>query len=397
MKTIMMKILAATLVLLALTGISASALAQEAENITAACAFEVSGGRKPTQFTDGEYTSYWLSDERKGAYIDITAPADAPMHGLYICFADMPKAWEIQKQDADGKWTTLVSGDTRFLHTFVPLEGENHVRFVSTGKKEAVKINELMVLGEGELPDWVQLWQEPDEKIDLLVISAHPDDELIFFGGTVPTYAVERGYSVLVTYMTRSNSTRSSELLNGLWHMGMRTYPQIGSFYDGYSLTLENGYKKWPKNQVRSFITELIRKYKPEVVLTHDLNGEYGHGAHRVTADATRYCVEHAMEADFQKKSAEAYGTWQVKKLYLHLYPENQITMDWRVPLEAFGGKTGLELAREAYALHITQQSTPFVIEDSGETSCALFGLAYTTVGPDTVGGDFMENITGEE
>ena len=132
-------------------------------------------------------------------------------------------------------------------------------------------------------------------------------------------------------------------------------------------------------------------------MLTHDLDGEYGHGAHRVTADATLYCVEHAADASFQEKSAALYGTSQVKKLYLHLYPENQITMDWRVPLEAFGGKTGLELAREAYALHVTQQTTPFVIEDSGETSCALFGLAYTTVGADTAGGDFFENIVQGE
>ena len=386
----------AALTLLALL-FAVPACAQEAENITAQCEFTASGGRKTSQFTDGAYTSYWLSDERKGAYVEMRAPEDTPMYGLYICFGQMPAAWEIQRQDENGQWTACIQGDTRFLHAYVPLEGETHLRLVSTGKKEAMKINELMVLGAGVVPDWVQIWQEAPEKVDLLVISAHPDDELIFFGGTVPTYAAERGMNVLVAYMTASNTTRSSELLNGLWLMGQRIYPAIGPFYDGYSLTLENGYKKWPKNQVRAFLTELIRRYRPDVVLTHDLDGEYGHGAHRVTADATLYCVEHAADASFQEKSAALYGTWQVKKLYLHLYPENQITMDWRVPLEAFGGKTGLELAREAYALHVTQQTTPFVIEDSGETSCALFGLAYTTVGADTAGGDFFENIVQGE
>ena len=226
-----------------------------------------------------------------------------------------------------------------------------------------------------------------------MLISAHPDDELIFFGGTVPTYAVERGLSVLVLYMTSSNTTRSSELLNGLWHMGMRTYPVIGPFYDGYSRTLEKGYQKWPKQQARALVAGLIRLYRPEVLVTHDVNGEYGHGAHRVCADVARYCVEHTADPAFDAQSAGTYGVWQVKKLYLHLYPENQITMNWRVPLESMGGRTGLELAREAYALHVTQQNTPFVIEDSGEMSCALFGLAYSTVGADKNGGDFMENI----
>ena len=50
--------------------------------------------------------------------------------------------------------------------------------------------------------------------------------------------------------------------------------------------------------------------------------------------------------------STIAYGTWQVKKLYLHLYPENQITFDWTVPLKSMNGATGIELAEEAYTLH---------------------------------------------
>ncbi len=30
--------------------------------------------------------------------------------------------------------------------------------------------------------------------------------------------------------MSYSNTTRRSELLNGLWHMGLRQYPVIGEF-----------------------------------------------------------------------------------------------------------------------------------------------------------------------
>ncbi|MBR5226169.1 MAG: phosphodiester glycosidase family protein, partial [Clostridia bacterium] len=46
-----------------------------------------------------------------------------------------------------------------------------------------------------------------------------------------------------------------------------------------------------------------------------------------------------------------------------------------------------------AYELHVTQQTTDFVVTDQGKTSCAEFGLAYTTVGQDSFGGDFYENI----
>ena len=71
------------------------------------------------------------------------------------------------------------------------------------------------------------------------------------------------------------------------------------------------------------------------------MKGDQGHleGHRRLTAaDGTRYL-----------ESAEKYGAWQVKKLYLHLYDTASITMDWRVPLAAFDGKTALYYAKKNY------------------------------------------------
>ena len=72
---------------------------------------------------------------------------------------------------------------------------------------------------------------------------------------------------------------------------------------------------------------------------------------------------------------------------------ENTIFMDWHVPLESMGGKTGLELAQEAYAYHVTQQSTSFTVTDEGRTGNAKFSLVYSQVGEDQIGGDFFENL----
>ena len=47
-----------------------------------------------------------------------------------------------------------------------------------------------------------------------LVVVAHPDDELIFFGGTIPTYAVEKNMNVVVAYMSYSNTTRRSHYIS---------------------------------------------------------------------------------------------------------------------------------------------------------------------------------------
>lgn len=392
----MKKWLIALLTLLALS--LSVAFAAEANDITEDCKFKVcSSGRKYTLMTDKKYTSYWESNKIKTPWIAITAPEGKPIAGLYVCFGNMPESWEIQTSDDGKDWFTAVPGDTRFLHAYVALpQPAQHVRLaVTSEKKTALRINDLFVLSEGDLPDWVQVWQPTEEKADILFLSTHPDDELIFFGGAIPTYAVEQQRKVVVAYFTRSNTTRSSELLNGLWHMGVRTYPVIGNFKDSYAKNLKAAYKTaGGKGKVNEWIVGLYRQYKPEVVVTQDTNGEYGHKQHMMIADAAQNCIALAANEDEFTASTIAYGTWQVKKLYLHLYPENQITFDWTVPLKSMNGATGIELAEEAYTLHKTQASSGMSVTETGtKYDNRVFGLAFTTVGEDLRKDDFLENI----
>lgn len=392
----MKKWLIALLTLLALS--LSVAFAAEANDITEDCKFKVcSSGRKYTLMTDKKYTSYWESNKIKTPWIAITAPEGKPIAGLYVCFGNMPESWEIQTSDDGKDWFTAVPGDTRFLHAYVALpQPAQHVRLaVTSEKKTALRINDLFVLSEGDLPDWVQVWQPTEEKADILFLSTHPDDELIFFGGAIPTYAVEQQRKVVVAYFTRSNTTRSSELLNGLWHMGVRTYPVIGNFKDSYAKNLKAAYKSaGGKGKVNEWIVGLYRQYKPEVVVTQDTNGEYGHKQHMMIADAAQNCIALAANEDAFTASTIAYGTWQVKKLYLHLYPENQITFDWTVPLKSMNGATGIELAEEAYTLHKTQASSGMSVTETGtKYDNRVFGLAFTTVGEDVRKDDFLENI----
>ena len=392
----MKKWLIALLTLLALS--LSVAFAAEANDITEDCKFKVcSSGRKYTLMTDKKYTSYWESNKIKTPWIAITAPEGKPIAGLYVCFGNMPESWEIQTSDDGKDWFNAVPGDTRFLHAYVALpQPAQHVRLaVTSEKKTALRINDLFVLSEGDLPDWVQVWQPTEEKADILFLSTHPDDELIFFGGAIPTYAVEQQRKVVVAYFTRSNTTRSSELLNGLWHMGVRTYPVIGNFKDSYAKNLKAAYKSaGGKGKVNEWIVGLYRQYKPEVVVTQDTNGEYGHKQHMMIADAAQNCIALAANEDEFTASTIAYGTWQVKKLYLHLYPENQITFDWTVPLKSMNGATGIELAEEAYTLHKTQASSGMSVTETGtKYDNRVFGLAFTTVGEDVRKDDFLENI----
>ena len=395
----------ALLILLASSLACMPALAEgsAAEDITS---FAELSPRSPrhglTSLSDRKYTTPWETAERKNPYVQALLPKDKPCSSLYICFGKMPAQWEVQTLEG-GNWVTLLSGGTDYLHAWLALpKPVASLRIVATGtKKTTLLLNELFLFGPGEVPDWVQKWEPTGEKADLLVLAAHPDDELLFMGGTIPHYAVALGKKVVACYMTPSNTTRSSELLNGLWSMGVRNYPVIGPFGDGYSGDLKKGYSRWGgKDKVRAYVTELLRKYRPDVVVTHDIKGEYGHGAHQVCADVAIWSVEHAADPKVFPKSAEEFGVFDVPKLYLHLYAQNPIVMDWRIPNEALGGRTPLQAAGDAYACHVTQKNAgtavigkDFEVTDEGEFSCNRFGLYRTTVGPDTGKNDFLENI----
>ena len=387
--------------------------ADKAEDLTAGCTLNVVD--KPGKIkciTDGKYTTFWESSSRKKPYIIISS--NEPIYGLYLCFQKMPDTYVIQKESGDDWVTVAEGGNPRFHHAFFELDGLKKIRILSTmEKKNVMGFNEIYAFGRGEVPAWVQRWEEPAEKADLLVLVAHPDDELLFTGGAIPTYGGEKGKQVEVAYLTYSNTTRRSEALNGLWAMGVRNYPVFGGFSDSYSngktnsAKLTAAYKKaGGKQKVLDWVNELYRRFKPEVVITHAENGEYGHAQHIMTADAARNCFTLAADAGQSPDSAQAYGTWQVKKLYLHQYGEEaeQTVLDWDQPLSAFDGKTGAQLASEAFAMHESQDGmgmkikgkfVAFTVEETGAKMFPYdhFGLQSTTVGPDEAKNDLFEHI----
>lgn len=388
---------------------AAPGLAETARDITPNAKMTASTHRPSSvRVSDRDYATIWNS--LKGRRENLEFETDEPCYGIYLCSGmEKPAPWVVEAREGK-KWVQAARGEGRYGHEYVPLDGLTHFRVRLENTAQLVfSVNEIYLLSEGELPDWVQLWEPPVEKADLMILVGHPDDEILFFGGMIPTYAGERKLDVAVCYLTCNTPGRRSELLNGLWYCGIRNYPDIGNFWDKYSLTLNKLYKTWGQNTVYKYVTALLRRYRPEVVATQDVNGEYGHAAHMVCADALLHCVTTAADPSLYPDSLHTYGAWQVKKLYIHLYPENRTEFDWYVPLESKGGKTGYETAAEAYKLYVSQQKAGqrnpdtnefeyFIVEPRGsEMSSYLFGLAYTTVGPDELGQDLFEHVPGYE
>ena len=402
--------------LLILLLVTAFAEAEEAEDLTPKCTVKAVNNKNVVHITDGKYTSFWESGKTKKPWVTISS--EKPIYGLYLCFQKLPDSYAVQKASGD-EWVTIAEGGTpRFHHAFFELDGVKKVRVISTMEKaNSMGFNEIYAFGEGKVPEWVQRWEEPVDKAEILFMIAHPDDELLFTGGAIPTYAVEKGQKVEVVYFTSSNTTRRSEALNGLWSMGVRNYPVFGSFADRYSngksvaAKANAAYKAaGGKQKVLDWVNELFRRFKPEVVVTHGQKGEYGHAQHILMADASMKCFTLAADVNESPESAREYGTWQVKKLYLHQLGEdgNETVLDWNEPLEAFGGKTGAQLAAEAFALHVSQKGMGagtgknfkvFTVETTGAVDYPYdhFVLQETTVGPDEAKDDFLEHIDTEE
>ena len=401
----MKKILTGCLAVFLLLCVYGLAVCEEAAEITEGLTFESNGLNEDFQLMrDGDFSSYFPMKEKNSTLL---IKSETPVRSVYVMLFDKydaPLGYDIQVGDGKGGWQTVAKGGEYLTQWFALEESVQELRICGTSK-ERLRLAELQLYGEGDRPkechDWITL-----EKCDMMLLSAHPDDETLWFAGLLPTYAGERGLRVQLAVMAPTGGERKLELLHAIWHSGVTAYPEFIGLVDKNGKTVEGQYTAWRgKNRVLRLVTDVIRKYKPEVMVTHGEKGEYGHGAHRAACDAAKQCVKLAAKKSSFTNSVKQYGTWQVKKLYLHEYTKNVIPCDWSVPLEAFGGKTGYEVASESFMYHRSQVKRGWMLNPDGsvkngkgplEHDNSLFGLYFTKVGEDTGTGDFMEHITLE-
>ncbi len=318
----------------------------------------------------------------------ITVTASDPMYGLYIEWYEVPQEWTLQYNDKSVK-----AGTNGFLHEYVALEGGASEVTLSFASKSS--ICNITAYSDGKLPSDVQTWKPHCEQADMLVLSAHADDEVLFLGGVIAEYAGNEGLAVQVVYFstyTTGTVIREHEKLDGLWAMGVKNYPEMGTFDDIYADGLASAEKTFGYDKTLAYVVEMIRKYKPLVCVTQDTNGEYGHGTHMLISKAMQEAVTVSMDNSIYPESAATYGVYDVPKTYIHLYGENQIHLDCRKPLENMGGQNAVEVASAAYKQHVSQQWCWFYVSDTYEYSIAEFGMCRSTVGADT-GNDMMEHL----
>jgi LmbE family N-acetylglucosaminyl deacetylase len=359
----------------------------------------ISSGQDSSVLHDEKYSTSIKLDE--GTLV--TVSSETKMHGLYIIWDSMVPEWTLKIGD-----NSYTYGKYNFLHEYIELPEEtNELTIVipNAGDQTPIKglnkmrISDIMAFDTADVPIWVQKWEPTCEEADILAFSTHSDDEQIFLGGITPIYQAEKNMRVQFAFFTTHwngyEPIREHEKLNGLWLAGAKYYPIMGIFDDAYSKTYEGAAQTINEDEAALFETRIIRRVHPQVVVTQDyLNGEYGHGQHIFMATNTIKAVEFAADENYDPDSVAQYGVWNVLKFYVHLNSDEPTVLDMRSPLESFGGKRAIDVARQAYLCHQTQQWCDFSVDDYGPYSAANWGLYKTNVGPDVAKNDLMENLT---
>lgn len=307
-----------------------------------------------------EYTSVFinenattkLSDNNYNTYVTlntgdtITIENTETFNYVYIIYYVESMTGTINYND-----TSTRIGENNFLHECIKLDEETNK--ITINYDDTVRIKEIFLFNE-TLPNWVQTWNKPLDKADILLFSTHSDDEHLFFAGLIPSM-IASGKNIQVVYLTHHNDNpkRLDEQLNGLWAVGLRNYPVLGAFPDAYSESLNGAttnlsYAGFSLDDVIKFQIDIIKRFKPLVVVNHDEAGEYSHGQHILNTHALKEALN-LLEDEYKPE-----------KVYLHLYAENPITMNYDIPLEYYNGMTAFEVSKLGYAEHDSQQYTWF-------------------------------------
>ncbi len=375
----------------------------QAKNITDEVTIRAENFESISRLTDGA--------ENKGAKTDngkLFIKSNEIIGSIYIVFNSDAVNWDLSCEHG-----TVTCGEYGFLHEYVEIEKSiGETKELTLHFKNNTDISEIYVFSSGDKPEWVQVWKAPAEHADILLFVAHSDDDQLFFAGLIPYYSA-KGYTVQVSYLTYHNDTmrRRHELLNGLWVAGTKYYPFYEKFDDFLIEDLDRTISEYERRgteyeELEGFVVECIRRSKPQVVVSHDPDGEYGHGMHMLLSKLVQDSVNVCPDENRYPDSASKYGVWCQKKTYLHLYEQNKLTFDIDTPMEELNGKTPFQVSQDAFKMHKSQDFTWFypwiygtdtrpitAASQIKKYSPRYYGLYDTRVGYDTGKNDLLENV----
>lgn len=182
----------------------------------------------------------------------------------------------------------------------------------------------------------------------LLLVHAHPDDECIGTGATMARYVDEGVHVTLVTCTLGEEGEvllpelahlasdkddalgehRQAELAAAMAELGVTDHRLLG----GPGRFRDSGMMGTPQNdrpdcfwradllEAAAELVPVIREVRPQVVVTYDDFGGYGHPDHIQAHRVTHYAVALAASPTFRPDLGEA---WSVSKVYWTAFPRS--------------------------------------------------------------------------
>jgi N-acetylglucosamine malate deacetylase 2 len=140
----------------------------------------------------------------------------------------------------------------------------------------------------------------------ILAIAAHPDDETMLAGGTLAMYA-EQGHAVYILVTTRGEggeagdpplaeleqlgAYREREVREAAAALGARDVLFLPFVDPRMEIGGAPNRVDVPLEEFVAVIAAHLRQIRPDIVLTHGTDGEYGHPQHIQTNRATRLAL----------------------------------------------------------------------------------------------------------
>ncbi|HVA61043.1 MAG TPA: N-acetyl-1-D-myo-inositol-2-amino-2-deoxy-alpha-D-glucopyranoside deacetylase [Mycobacteriales bacterium] len=182
----------------------------------------------------------------------------------------------------------------------------------------------------------------------LLLVHAHPDDETIGTGATMAKYAAEGAH---VTLVTCTLGEEGEIVVPDLAHLSVEQEDRLGElrieelagacrelgvtdqrFLGGPRRWRDSGMMGTPSNErpgafwradlaeATGELVAVIREVRPQVLVTYDENGGYGHPDHIRAHDVAVAALAAAAEGD---RYPGAGGPWGIGKLYYAVLPRS--------------------------------------------------------------------------
>ncbi|HET8627576.1 MAG TPA: PIG-L family deacetylase [Thermomicrobiales bacterium] len=177
--------------------------------------------------------------------------------------------------------------------------------------------------------------KQSGEPLTLMAVHAHPDDECIGTGGVLAKYAAEGARTVLVTATRgeegeihdpdlteeearpRLAEIREGELRRAVAILGVGALEFLGYRDSGMMGTPANehpdNFHNADRGEAVGRLVRLIRQYRPQVIVTYNVDGGYGHPDHLQTHRVTWRAFDAAGDP---ARYPEAGPPWQPSKLY---------------------------------------------------------------------------------